>query len=114
MDSKSGGGSLRRREIRCFLGDYHRARGDLAEARAWYLQAAEGAPPSSPDPSFQAWIDAWTGELLWIDREEARVAGRPFPPESAARFDELIRGVEARDPGNRRAQRWKTAFGDSR
>ena len=106
VDSKSGGGSLRRREIRCFLGDYHRARGDLVEARAWYLQAAEGAPPSSPDPSFQAWIDAWTGELLSIDREEARVAGRPFPPESAARFDELIRRVEARDWGNRRLRHW--------
>jgi serine/threonine protein kinase len=108
VDAKSGAGSLRRREIRCFLGDYHRERGNLAEARAWYLQAADSAPPSSTDPSFQAWIDAWTGELLWIDREEARISGHPFPPESAARFDELIRRVEARDRGNRRLRHWGT------
>ena len=105
VESKAGEGSQRRREVWSFMADYHRERRDFAEARRWYARALEGLP-SSTDPVVTVWRSAWRGEVLWMDREEARAAGTTIDPDREAEFQSILRGFQERDPGNPRLRHW--------
>ena len=106
-----GEGHTRTREARGFLADHERAQGRHEAASALYREALRGmAVPEWPDissPSIeQVWFDAWTGELLWMERESARREGRELDPSLAMQFEAVIERTRTRDPGHARLTRW--------
>lgn len=109
--AQAGEGHTRTREAIGFLADHERERGRLDAAASLYRRALEGMPV--PDWSTitaatleQVWFDAWTGELLSMDRAAAKREGRAPDPAAAAQWDALIARSVARDPGNPRLIRW--------
>ena len=106
-----GDGHTRTREARGFLADHEREHGDGASAAAYYREALLGMP--DPDwatistPSIEhIWHDAWTGELLWLQRESARREGSDLSPALRERFDAIIARTRARDLQQSRLARW--------
>ena len=103
-EAKTGEGSHRRREAWGFMGDYLRERGRFDDARGWYRRALDGAE-STTDPALARWVKAWTGELLWMDREDARRRGEPFDPAREGELAAIIEEFRGQDPRDR-LKRW--------
>lgn len=104
-EANSGEVHLRRREAWGFMGDYFRERGDFAQARGWYQRALDGLD-GDQDLKTQEWIGVWRGELLWMDREEARALGVAIDPVQEAEFQAIVARFQTRDPRNKRLERW--------
>ena len=98
-------GHIRRREALGFMGDFLRARGDFAAARDYYGRALAGFSPES-DLLGRRWHDSWRGELLWMDREEARRVGVEFDSAREAEFQAIVEALRRRDPANVRLKHW--------
>jgi serine/threonine-protein kinase len=99
-------GHLRRREAYGFMADFHREQGALDAALQWYGRALDGLD-GAMSPTAAVWRTAWQGEVLWIEREQARTAGTPLDPAKEAELQAIIESVKARDPGNNRLGRWE-------
>ena len=108
VESKTADGSLRRREAWSFMGDYLRERGEFAQAKTWYARARAGAEDTK-DPATRVWVDAFRGEILWMERETARAEGGVLEPALEAEFQSIVASFQKRDPGNPRLQRWADA-----
>lgn len=101
----AGEGHIRSREALGFMGDFHREQGDFTAARIFYGKALAGLEPE-PDAVTRRWRDVWLGEMLWMDREEARTAGAEFDPARETEFRIRAEALQKRDVTNERLKRW--------